>query len=382
MTSKVLLVNKFYAPTTGGIETAVNQYAHWYQEAGHDITVLCCASERYLRSRHESVNGIPLIRSASLGNLLSVPISFAFFWHFLRLALKADIVHINLQFPAASLALYLFSKLIRARTIVSYHCDVYRQRNLKRLTYFFDRHSIRNADIVITGSPALRQHSEVLRTIQRPMQTLPYSVDERHVRKCLESPPKIAIPEHFRQDGYLLFFGRLVTYKGTESLERAFRRLMAEGKAVNLLVFGTGPEEHRFRQLANEFPQRLHFVNEFVSDIDKYHLIRNCKVFLFPSVYYSEAFGITQLDAMACGRAIINCWLETGVNWVAPQGEGAFTLNPEDDAALAKLMNAAFTGGLDLDEAGRQGHRRFQELFSEDRVREQFCQIIASLAGT
>jgi len=373
---RILLVNKYYAPSTGGIETAVKQYAHWYNERGHDVTVLCCANARMLRSRLEIIDGIRVLRAASLGNLLSVPLSFAFFWHFLLRALKADVVHINLQFPSASLALLLTHWLIRGKTVVSYHCDVYRQRYLKRVTYLFDRFAVRKADLVITGSPALREHSEVLGDIDRDIRAIPYTVNLSHIDDCLSRTPKQELPACFLSEGYCVFFGRLVSYKGTETLDAAFRQLMARGEAVNLVIFGIGPEEQRFWKLAQEFPDRMHFINAFVSDTDKYHLIKGARMFLFPSVYYSEAFGIAQLDAMGCAKPIINCWLQTGVNWVAPDGEAAVTIqagNPEDLAqAILTLQNDPEMAAA----LGSNGKRRCQEIFAEEVVQARFIELI------
>ncbi|MBB4862993.1 rhamnosyl/mannosyltransferase [Pseudomonas nitritireducens] len=376
---RVLLVNKYYAPSTGGIETAVKQYAHWYSESGHEVTVLCCANQRLMRSQNESIDGIRVLRAASLGNLLSVPLSFAFFWHFLLLARKADITHINLQFPSASLALWLGAWLINGKTVVSYHCDVYRQRYLKRLTYLFDRFAVRRADLVITGSPALRQHSEVLRDITREIAPLPYTVDLQHVERCLAGSARYVLPEHFEREGYCVFFGRLVSYKGTEALDAAFRQLMANGAQVNLLVFGVGPEEQRFWKLAEEFPERMHFINDFVSDVDKYHLIRNSRVFLFPSVYYSEAFGIAQLDAMACARPVINCWLETGVNWVAPNEEAAVTVEAGNPEKLAEAIMGLLNDPAHLASLGQGALQRCRTLFAEDRVRARFIELVRQL---
>lgn len=375
----ILLVNKYYAPSTGGIETAVKQYAHWYQESGHDVTVLCCANRRALRSQIETIDGIRVLRAASLGNLLSVPLSFAFFWHFLRLALKADVVHINLQFPSASLALLLTHWLIKGKTVVSYHCDVYRQRYLKKITYLFDRFAVRHADLVLTGSPALREHSEVLGGIRREIGALPYSIDMEHVARCLEQPSTLELPEHFQREGYCVFFGRLVSYKGTEPLDQAFRLLMARKDPVNLVVFGIGPEEQRFWRLAEEFPERVHFINTFVSDVDKYHLLNGARLFLFPSVYYSEAFGIAQLDAMACGKPVLNCWLETGVNWVAPDNEAALTIAPGDAQQLADAIVSLQNDPARLAALSRGALERCQRIFAEDAVKARFVEHVKSL---
>jgi rhamnosyl/mannosyltransferase len=375
----VLLINKYYSPSTGGIETAVRQYAHWYKQQGHQIQVLSCAAKRTFRSRTEQIEGITVLRAASFGNLLSVPLSPLFFWHFTVLSAKAGIVHINLQFPLASMAWFLARKLIKGKTVVSYHCDVYRQRHLKKITYFFDRYVARHADLLMTGSPPLKERSEVLSRIDRNVEILPYAVDLAHIAHCLDQPSHEPVPEHFAREGYCVFFGRLVSYKGVAVLEKAIRRLAEENKPVNLVVFGVGPEEQRIRKLAKDYPTRVHFINTFVSSADKYQLIRNSQMLLFPSVYYSEAFGIAQLDAMACARPILNCWLNTGVNWVAPNGEAAITVGAGDAVKLADAIDALHKDPSLRAKLGDAGQQRCRAIFSEDVVRAHFAELINKL---
>ncbi len=187
------------------------------------------------------------------------------------------------------------------------------------------------------------------------------------------------MPEKFTREGYCVFFGRLVSYKGSEPLEIAFRLLMEREEKVNLLVFGKGPEEHRFSSLANDYPARVHYINTFISDAEKYHLIRNAKIFLFPSVYYSEAFGIAQLDAMACAKPIINCWLQTGVNWVAPDGEAAVTIEAGNPSKLADAILALQNAPEQMAALGNGGLQRCRSIFSEEQVRARFIKLINRL---
>ncbi len=53
----------------------------------------------------------------------------------------------------------------------------------------------------------------------------------------------------------------------------------------------------------DEFPQNIHLLG-FVDDEDACALIRNCRAFLFPSLY--EGFGIPPVEALALGAEVIS----------------------------------------------------------------------------
>ncbi|QTP58896.1 glycosyltransferase [Billgrantia antri] len=376
---KVLLVYKHYAPDTGGIETAVKQYVQWYQAMGHEATVLCCATSGSA-TRRECVDGVRVIRCGSWGHLKSVPLSPAFFWHYWRETRAADLVHVNLQFPWASMGYWLFGRMRNCQWLVSYHMDVHRQKLLKRLTYPFDRYLLTRADQVITGSPKLREHSEMLSAIERDIAILPYALEGGCVEAALApTAPAREAEQELPAPGYFVFFGRLVEYKGTRPMAAAMRRLAVEAPGVRFVVFGRGPEQEAFDRLAKEFPEQVTVIPEFVSERRKYQLISRSAAVLFPSVYPSEAFGIAQLEAMACAKPIINCWLNSGVNWVAPDQECAITVAPHDVEALVAAIQK-----LDSDPEYRRllgdaARERFLKEFSETVVAKRFQHLVTSV---
>jgi UDP-N-acetylmuramyl pentapeptide phosphotransferase/UDP-N-acetylglucosamine-1-phosphate transferase/glycosyltransferase involved in cell wall biosynthesis len=96
-----------------------------------------------------------------------------------------------------------------------------------------------------------------------------------------------------REDFYLVA-SRLVPYKKVELIVQAFNR-MPERK---LVVVGTGPQEQRVRDAANDNVE----VMGFQSSEKLVELMQACKAFVFAA---EEDFGIVPVEAQACGTPVI-----------------------------------------------------------------------------
>jgi len=100
-------------------------------------------------------------------------------------------------------------------------------------------------------------------------------------------------PEGERDD-YYVTAGRLVPYKHVDKMVRAFAQLPRK----RLVIVGDGPEARKLRKIATpnvEFTGR-------VSDEAFRDYLRCARAFLFLAF---EDFGITPIEAMACGTPVI-----------------------------------------------------------------------------
>lgn len=92
---------------------------------------------------------------------------------------------------------------------------------------------------------------------------------------------------------YDLVVSALVPYKRLDLVLDAYR-----GSAVPLKIVGTGPEEPRLRARAGP---EVTFLGR-IDDAALRELYRGCRAVIMPNV---EDFGITAVEAMACGRPVI-----------------------------------------------------------------------------
>jgi glycosyltransferase involved in cell wall biosynthesis len=132
----------------------------------------------------------------------------------------------------------------------------------------------------------------------------------------------------------VLSAGRLVYYKGLEYLIRAMDRVDA-----TLLIVGDGPLRPRLEREAGASPlvrRRVRFLGR-VEDLTPFYHASD--VFALPSIGRSEGFGIVQLEAMACGKPVVNTRLQSGVPYVSIDGLTGITVAPRRPNELADALN-------------------------------------------
>lgn len=139
-----------------------------------------------------------------------------------------------------------------------------------------------------------------------------------------------------QDDGFLLYFGRLVEEKGADIAVKAMEYL----PDAKLKVVGDGPEEHALRQLAKD--RQLDNV-EFLGplwDADLYKILARARAVVVPSRWH-EPFPYVIAQSFAMGKCIIGT-RRGGIPEFVGDDERGITFEPEDIddtvAALGKLV--------------------------------------------
>ena len=115
---------------------------------------------------------------------------------------------------------------------------------------------------------------------------------------------------------------RLVKYKGLEISIKSMKILLKTRPDINFkyLIIGSGPEEMSLKNLVNKLglDKYIIFKGEIDNEAKKNKYLKNSDIYLFPSINQSEAYGLSQLEALSMGVPIINTNLNNGVNYLVP----------------------------------------------------------------
>jgi rhamnosyl/mannosyltransferase len=279
--------------------------------------------------------------------------------------LAPDVVHLHFPNPIGDLA-YLLSGS-RAPVVMTYHADIARPWPALWIYRAVFRRLGRHVRRIIVSSEAFLQSSAFLSPYREKSVVVPFGIDpEAFALRDREQE----VVERLRQAHgrpLALFLGVLRPYKGLQILLRAMAKVHG-----HLLVAGRGPHRAELEALGRRLgiADRVTFVGE-VSETERRLLLHACDVFVLPSLDRSESFGITQLEAMACGKPVISSDLPTGVRVVNRHLTTGLLVPPGNSDALAEALNRLMGDERLRSELGQAARLRVEREFNPDVMIER-----------
>jgi lipopolysaccharide/colanic/teichoic acid biosynthesis glycosyltransferase len=259
--------------------------------------------------------------------------------------------------------------------VIWFHSQVLPHRWFYRFYGPLLRWGLRRADAIVVSSPRLIAHAPELAPHRDKCAVVPFGVapEEFVLTPALQTAARRARERYGTP--LLLFVGRLVPYKGVDVFLRALCRLDASA-----VIVGSGPLEPTLRRLAHSLGigEQVHFVGELPDD-ELRALYHACDAFVLPSVAPNEAFGVVQLEAMACAKPVVSTDLPTGVPWVNRDGETGLVVPPRDPRALRAALARLLDDPLLREKLGRQGWRRVHDEFTVERMVDRFTELAVRL---
>lgn len=361
---RVLHVGKYYPPYRGGMETHLHALCTALRD---DVALRVLVANDGPATIRELVDGVPVTRLGTVARLAST----AFTPGLVREIRQsdADIVHVHFPHPTGVVS-WLASKH-PGRLVVTYHSDVVRQRVLGALfAPVLDRFLAR-ADAIVCTSPQYVATSPALARHRDRCHVLPFGVpvdDLAHV-----DDGEVAALRARWGTPLVLAVGRLVGYKGFEYLVRAMRDVPA-----HLVIVGEGPDRGLLEEeiARGGVGDRVSLVGS-VPDLAPW--MHAADVFALPSVMRSEAFGLVQVEAMVCGKPVVNTALDSGVPYVSLDGESGLTVPPRDPAALAAAIRRLLADPALRERFGQAGRERAARLFGVPAMARETLRLYETL---
>lgn len=317
----------------------------------------------------ETRDGVLIERVHSWGDLLSLPISPLYPFKLWLRARKSDLIVMHAPFPLADMVLGLF--LNRGKKLIVYwHSHIISQKRVYRIIRPLLARTLKRADCIIVSHPSLAYEGSILEPFRNKCAIIPYAVDTDVFRSPVERSTQSHGPVR------LVACGRLVKYKGFDVLVEAARFIDAE-----IVIVGEGVERAALlTQIASAgLSQRVRLIGS-LSKADLITLLGSAEIFVFPSISAAETFGIAQIEAMACGCAIINTHIPTAVPEVARHGIEAITIAPNDCGALAGAINLLVRDASMRARLGTNARMRAVELYDQVKYDSKLNDLLSNIA--
>jgi len=179
----------------------------------------------------------------------------------------------------------------------------------------------------------------------------------------------------------VVFVGRITRQKGLPVLLRAAEWIAPEAQLVlcagqadtaELQAEVTGLVEHLRATRSGVI-----WLPGMLAKSEVIQILSHATVFVCPSEY--EPLGIVNLEAMACGAAVVASAVG-GIPEVVADGQTGLLVPPGDEAALASAVNSLIADPGKAAEFGSRGRLRATRDFSWDKIAVQTAALYAELA--
>jgi len=300
---------------------------------------------------------------------------------------SADVVHSHTWY--ANLAGHLASLLYGVPHVVTVHSlEPLRPWKAEQLgggyalSSWCERVAVESAPAVVAVSAGMREDvltaypavsPDRVRVIRNGIDTVEYAPD-----------PATDVLDAYGVDPgrpSVIFVGRITRQKGVPVLLRAAAAL---DPAAQLVLCAGQPDTPELAAEVEGLVADLRaarsgviWIPEMLPRREVIQLLSHATVFACPSLY--EPLGIVNLEAMACGTAVVASAVG-GIPEVVSDGETGLLVPPDDPAALAVALGALIADPARAAALGRAGRERAVAEFGWQAVAAQTAALYAELA--
>jgi len=250
-----------------------------------------------------------------------------------------------------------------------------------------EERTMREASLIIAECP--QDEDDQVRLYgadPRKIRTVPCGFDPRElgpIDKRIARERLGLNPDEFT----ILQLGRMVPRKGVDNVIRGLAHICRKGDTcARLLVVGgdseqpdpeVTPEIGRLMEVAQEegIADHVTFVGQRGRDVIRYYYAASD---VFVTTPWYEPFGITPLEAMACGTPVIGSNVG-GVKYTVRDGATGFLVPPKDPVALGEKLRLLYRSPALRSRFSRQAIQWVNERFTWEKVAAQIGDVYEEL---
>ena len=366
---RVALVAEDYYPQLGGVPEHVHNLALQLNQWGHTATVFTSHMGDYPDAPFVRRVGRSRVIYAN-GGVSRVTTGWQLRRRLEQLfrAGRYDIVHVHGGLaPTLGLVAPFAAWRAGIPVVATFHswfarslgCRVFR-RPLQRI---LDRH----AATIAVSQPVIDANA---RYFDLDWDIIPNGVDTTFFRPRHRRPAASVT-----DDPRLLFLGRIEPRNGLGTLLAAMPRIVDRYPRAVLTVAGDGPWRRYYERRARSLGASVRFVGQVFEDRPTYYGAAD--LYLCPTTIAS--FGVTLLEAMACGAPMIVSD-NHGFRWVIDDGEEAVLIPSDDPARWADTTIALLADPARREAMSRAGVEKAAR-FAWSRIARQELAVYERVLG-
>jgi len=355
----ILILTTFYPPAKGGIQTYTYEIARNLEKIGYNVTVFTISNDGI--KKIFNFNSFKLIKKNKKISLY-------------KLFSKYDIIFATSWFPSGILG-FILSIIFKSKFYISAHGNeiLYPKnypfmRSIMKICFkkTYKIFSVSN----FTKKLLIKNGVNSKKIIVIPNGTDPIRFNPNI------SNTDIIDKLNLKNKKIILSISRLVERKNFGMIIKILKDVINEIPNVVYVIGGTGPMKDKWEKIAINYNiiEQVKFVGYIPEkDLPKYYSM--CDVFIMPSIEMKEeseveGFGITFLEANACGKPVIGS-RSGGISDAIIDGKTGFLVNPEDrneikDSLLKILKDAVYANIL-----GKNGRKRIETELNWFKISEK-----------
>lgn len=357
---RLAVVAPYFPPHIGGLEHYAYRVAKGFDDKDDwDVIVLTCNDGAW-RTNIALLDGMTVHRFAPWVRLSNTPMSPLWPGRLRRAMIDNRIDVVNVHTPVPYMADVAALVCGRRPLVVTYHAGSM-VKNRQPADLFIRAYErcvlpklFARAAAVIAVSPSVRASLSV--RIQREIQVVPPAVDDA---RFVPGPGPVRPT--------ILYVGKVersAGWKGIGHLMDAFVIVLADVEDAELVIIGGGDaiEDHRRRAHQLGIGRRVRFTGPLRGD-DLVEGYQQSSVVVLPSTTDAESFGMTIIEAMACGKPVVGSRVG-GIPFAIEDGRDGYLVPPGDVVALAAACVRLLTDPVLASEMGRSGQAKVTRDFA------------------